>query len=873
MEEPPAPFADAPPPYEWGDEEYDLSDCLLSTWTEGEAILAETVTEDGTVPPEVETVSGYDRLFSDEELDAMENGEPGQEASILSGTVVVPEPEEYNKELEDRLYPLDEVELHKRVAKNAEAQAEPSSEDLARLLGISLEVVERTRQASPYLHGSPEYWQNWFEDMLDKSEEAKRANRDFRSPVVSVVYGPSVEAPARPEKASSVESGSYGESVPSNRDEEFASEAWVAVESVMSANVERPPDDPSREVAVVEAVPVLSEGRGVDPKTARAVARQAVFRFLQEARSNGNGQCVAREPPDGEEGTVEVPPQRDKVPDFDEERLLWHADRVKELMSVNASSGERLRSWMRTYFDDNSRRIWLGLWDRAGRSKTPSARRRRRRRRGKVVAFDFSSLYKPYAEVMNEVEFFPERDEDASHYVEVVRNDRPARTPLPKTGLVDVVTVDLPNGFGVYDDEDAEDDVYRAVEDGRRVVCAVGNFETLSSGYIDCLPSQMLADTGATLSLVDRCVLKRLGRASEPLEPYEGLVRSSSGHKLRIRGWISLAFRLGTVEVSLSVLVADRLHVDAILGVDALGAFGAVIDVADRTLTLKSSGEVLSLRFTMVQESYMAAMATSVRLPPLGQALVTTRVVGSIVDKSTVLVEGSLGLPPTLCVARSLCTVEDGQVIVEVCNASTDEYWIRKGTAIACTSVIPESAFESATVEQKGTAPADDNEPGVERAASVSEAGKLDVGEKVKASKPDVPPDKAEGMEADFSESKLSPEQKELFQAELNGFRGMFVDSSKEPGRTDLLQFENDTGNSAPIKQPPYRVSLAEGEVMEAEVQQYLELNLIRPSNSPWTSPVLMIRKPDGGIRFCIDYRKLNAVTVKDCYPMPLIDR
>ncbi|KAE8988352.1 hypothetical protein PR003_g23460, partial [Phytophthora rubi] len=842
MEEPPAPFADAPPPYEWGDEEYDLSDCLFSNWTVREALPTETVKEDGTVPPEVETVLSFDRLFSDEELDAMENGEPGQEASILSGTVVAPEPEEYNKELEDRLYPLDEVELHKRVAKNAEAQAEPSSEDLARLLGISLEVVERTRQASPDLHGSPEYWQNWFEEMLDKSEEAKRANRDFRSPVVSVVYGPAVEAPARPKKASSVESGSYVESVPSSGDKEFASEARVTVESVRTANVERPPDDPRGAVAVVEAVPVLSKVRGVDSKVARAVARQAVFRFLQEARS------------------------------YENERLLWHADSVKELTSVNAGSGEHLRSWMRTYFDDNSWRIWLELWDRAGLSKTPSAKRRRRRRRDKVVAFDFSSLYKPYAEVMDEVEFFPERDEDASHYVEVVRIERPARTPLPKTGLVDVVTVDLPNGFGVYDDEDAEDDAYRAVEDGRRVVCAVGNFEALSSGYNDCLPSQMLADTGATLSLVDRRVLKRLGRASEPLEPYERLVRSSSGHKLRIRGWISLAFRLGTVEVSLSVLVADRLHVDAILGVDALGAFGAVIDVADRTLTLKSSGEVLSLGFTMVQESYMTAMATSVRLPPLGQALVTTRVVGTIGDKSIVLVEGSLGLPPTLCVARSLGTVEDGQVIVEVCNASTDEYWIRKGTVIASTSVIPESTFESATVEQKGTVPADDQEPGVERAASVSEARKADDGEKMKASKPDVPPDKAEGMEADFSESKLSPEQKELFQAELNGFRNMFVDSSKEPGRTDLLQFEIDTGNSSPIKQPPYRVSLAEGEVMEAEVQQYLELNLIRPSNSPWASPVLMIRKPDGGIRFCIDDRKLNAVTVKDCYPMPLID-
>ncbi|POM59155.1 Hypothetical protein PHPALM_36101, partial [Phytophthora palmivora] len=59
---------------------------------------------------------------------------------------------------------------------------------------------------------------------------------------------------------------------------------------------------------------------------------------------------------------------------------------------------------------------------------------------------------------------------------------------------------------------------------------------------------------------------------------------------------------------------------------------------------------------------------------------------------------------------------------------------------------------------------------------------------------------------------------------------------------------------------------------MEAEVQQYLDLGLIQPSSSPWASPVLMIRKPDGGIRFCIDYRRLNAVTVKDCYPMPLID-
>eukprot|EP00644_Phytophthora_capsici_P010186 jgi/Phyca11/50231/gw1.41.289.1 len=173
----------------------------------------------------------------------------------------------------------------------------------------------------------------------------------------------------------------------------------------------------------------------------------------------------------------------------------------------------------------------------------------------------------------------------------------------------------------------------------------------------------MLADTGATLSLVDSRVLKRLGRSSKSLRPYEGLVKSSSGHPLRIHGWIGLSLRLGTVEITLSVLVADRLHVDVILGVDVFSAFGAVIDVAERCLTLKGIGEVLPLGFTVVQDAYMAVMAKSVRLPPRGQVLAMANVIGGTIDKKTVLVDGAIGLPPTLCVAHSLVTVEDGQVI------------------------------------------------------------------------------------------------------------------------------------------------------------------------------------------------------------------
>ncbi|CAM4642614.1 unnamed protein product [Lepidochelys kempii] len=95
---------------------------------------------------------------------------------------------------------------------------------------------------------------------------------------------------------------------------------------------------------------------------------------------------------------------------------------------------------------------------------------------------------------------------------------------------------------------------------------------------------------------------------------------------------------------------------------------------------------------------------------------------------------------------------------------------------------------------------------------------------------------------------------------------------SATPGLTEQAYHCIDTGNAHPIRVQPYRVSPQAKTAIEREIQDMLQMGVIRPSESAWASPVVLVPKPDGEIRFCVDYRKLNAVTRPDNYPMPHTD-
>ena len=122
----------------------------------------------------------------------------------------------------------------------------------------------------------------------------------------------------------------------------------------------------------------------------------------------------------------------------------------------------------------------------------------------------------------------------------------------------------------------------------------------------------------------------------------------------------------------------------------------------------------------------------------------------------------------------------------------------------------------------------------------------------------------------DLSDSILSVTEKDRLTSVLQSFPHIFTNT---PGRTNKIQHHIDLiAGTKPRNLPPHRYSPARRKIVEEKLVEMLDSGVITPSNSPWAAPVVLIPKKDGSIRFCVDFRKLNEVTVRDAYPIPRID-
>lgn len=119
---------------------------------------------------------------------------------------------------------------------------------------------------------------------------------------------------------------------------------------------------------------------------------------------------------------------------------------------------------------------------------------------------------------------------------------------------------------------------------------------------------------------------------------------------------------------------------------------------------------------------------------------------------------------------------------------------------------------------------------------------------------------------------KVSDGQKNILLELLNRYRGCFAFNMQELGMTKVAEMTIRLSDDIPVTYKPYRLPFSERAVVREMVGELLANNIIKESHSAYASPIVLVRKKNNEYRLCIDYRALNKKTVKDSYPMPVID-
>lgn len=115
----------------------------------------------------------------------------------------------------------------------------------------------------------------------------------------------------------------------------------------------------------------------------------------------------------------------------------------------------------------------------------------------------------------------------------------------------------------------------------------------------------------------------------------------------------------------------------------------------------------------------------------------------------------------------------------------------------------------------------------------------------------------------------ISEEQRRSLTSLLEDQGDLFKESGAP---TPYAEHRIDTSDHGPIAVPPYRLSPPQQLALKKELQTMIKDEIIEECDSPWAAPVVLVKKKDGGVRVCVDYRKLNAITTTDCYPLPRMD-
>ena len=351
-----------------------------------------------------------------------------------------------------------------------------------------------------------------------------------------------------------------------------------------------------------------------------------------------------------------------------------------------------------------------------------------------------------------------------------------------------------------------------------------------------------LVDTGATRSTIS---LKTYRKYLEecPFEKAHIKMTAVNGSDVSVLGKAKLRIEINGKEYEHTFVIAG-VEEEGILGKDFLRANRCYWNWEQNTLEI--DGNELKCRVPLLKDipAVDVKAVKSYTIPAQTEMIIEGTLIGAEKTLTTGMITGKAKFikKRQLGVAATLAKRCYGIVPVRVMNPSTRKRFVGINDIIATYQAV--EILEPVEKEEC-------------RTAQVSEESELT---------PEL-----QNLYSRCQERLDAAEKGRLWEL-LKEYSDIFSAEGKPLGRTTLVQHKIHTGNHGPIKQRPRRAPLGQEEVIEEELNKMLKEGVISPSSSAWASPVVLVRKKDGSIRFCIDYRRLNDITEKDAYPLPRVD-
>ena len=377
-----------------------------------------------------------------------------------------------------------------------------------------------------------------------------------------------------------------------------------------------------------------------------------------------------------------------------------------------------------------------------------------------------------------------------------------------------------------------------------------------------------MVDSGADLSLISSKFLEKLSPKIRVKHDRNVTLKSASGHNLKVLGYCELPVQFSKENLKFTFFIVQELRKSVILGSDFLKRFKAQWDFENQCLRIGKSIMVLRSQ-TGTPEAALVRCSEKVVIPPN-----TTKIVPCATNtkRGDAVVLPLTNAPffeenPGVSTSPVLATIKRHKCVALLTNQKDHMITVPKHTVIACTEFHDPEKHKNKVVNSQ-------KEPhNVSQISSInSKSDKMCQEKEIKNGHQNVPPPKiTETALFNFEEklSHLDHHTKEKFNELLKKNSHLFAKSETDLGKTSLVKMHIQTTCDHPIKQKPYRTPFSQRPLVEKQIDDLLEAKIIRESTSPWSSPIIMVPKKDGGHRMCVDYRKLNLVTVQNSYPLP----